>query len=268
MLKIKRRLHWFEIISIILLSIVTFWIGICMLTIITLGLPALIEARKSQELWMALKLSFTTATCSTLICGLLSIPSAYALTQIEWYGKKFIRIIVEMPLSLPYLLLGLCLLLVFSSPIGKTLRELGFKVVFDANGIIIAQCFINLPFVIRLICNVFNEIDPRIVRVSKSLGADKWTQFRTIILPLTQNAIIAALLLAWSRALGEFGATLMLVGVTKMKTETLPASIYLNVSTGDNHMAMASAILLLGLSFISSATIHYYNEKQKKRVRI
>lgn len=268
MLKRKKRLHWFEISSMLVLAIVAFWIGACILTIIVLGMPALVRARGSKELWMALYLSLKTATLSTFICGLLAIPSAYALTQIEWPGKKIIRMLVEMPLSLPYLLLGLCLLLLFSTPMGKWLKECGFKVVFDEKGIIIAQCFVNLPFVIKLICNVFNEIDPRMIQVSKSLGADQWIRFKTIIVPLTQNAILAALLLAWSRALGEFGATLMLVGVTRMKTETLPASIYLNVSTGDNQMAMASAILLLLLSFISSAITQYYSQKQKKRVRM
>lgn len=258
----------FEIISVILLLAVIFWIVCCIFSIVILGFPALSKALCSKEIWFALRLSVFTATVSTSICAFIAIPSSYAMTHMNIPFKKLIQSIVELPLSLPYLLLGLCLLIIFSSDFGKILKSYGFKVVFDINGIIIAQCFVNLPFVIKLISNSFSEIDKRMLLVAGSLGAGKWKLFSTVIFPLSQNAIISALILAWSRALGEFGATLMLVGVTRMKTETLPASIYLNVSVGDNSMAMASAIMLLLLSLISSMGIHYFESKKPTKLRM
>lgn len=264
----KYKFSIFEIISVFLLLLVMFWIVFCLLSIFILGFPAFSKAFCSKEIWFALRLSIFTATVSTAICAFIAIPSSYAMTQMNIPFKRLIRSILELPLSLPYLLLGLCLLIIFSSDFGKILKNYGFKVVFDVNGIIIAQCFVNLPFVIKLIIGSFSEVDKRMILVAGSLGAGKWEAFSTIIFPISKNSIISALILAWSRALGEFGATLMLVGVTRMKTETLPASIYLNVSVGDNSMAMASAIMLLVLSFIASAAINYFESKKTIKVRM
>jgi molybdate transport system permease protein len=175
---------------------------------------------------------------------------------------------MELPLSLPYLVLGLCLLIVFSSDFGKILRELGFRVVFDKNGIIMAQVIVNLPFAVRFMRTAMAEVDIRLEFIAGTLGASRWTRFYTILLPQCRQSLIAMAVLVWSRALGEFGATLMLVGVTRMKTETLPASIYLNISTGDNGMAMASAILILLISAVSLTVTTLLGRKNKSLTRM
>jgi molybdate transport system permease protein len=182
--------------------------------------------------------------------------------------KKIVQVIMELPLSLPYLVLGLCLLIVFSSDLGKALKELGFKVVFDKNGIIMAQLIVNLPFAVRFMRTAMSDVDIRLEFIAGTLGASRWIRFRTILLPLCRQSIIAMVVLVWSRALGEFGATLMLVGVTRMKTETLPASIYLNISTGDNGMAMASAILILIISAVTLTITSILSRNNSKLSRI
>ncbi|MEM5817483.1 MAG: ABC transporter permease [Desulfitobacterium hafniense] len=182
---------------------------------------------------------------------MLAVPTAYSLTRGSFPFKKIAQIIIELPLSMPYLVLGLCLLLIFSSEFGKALRDMGFRVVFDKNGIIMAQIIVNLPYMIRLIKTAFAELDERLEIIAGMLGASRWQRFVTITLPLARNAVISAMILVWSRGLGEFGATLMVVGATRMKTETLPASIYLNMATGDIGAAMASAIIILLISFVS-----------------
>lgn len=106
----------------------------------------------------------------------------------------------------------------------------------------------NLPFAIRMVRTAFADVNPRMEFVAKTLGAMPGDVFRTIILPQCRNAIISMFVLTWARGMGEFGATLMLVGVTRMKTETLPGSIYLNISTGNNEAAMATAMIMLLLS--------------------
>lgn len=151
-------------------------------------------------------------------------------------------------MTLPYIVLGLSLLILFSSPMGKTLKTIGFPVIFHQNGIILAQLAVNLPFAIRLITLAFKDIDNKLEAVAGLLGATPFRRFYTILLPLCKNALVSAFILIWSRALGEFGATLMLVGVTRMKTETLPGNIYLNVSTNNLDGALASAFILLLLS--------------------
>lgn len=261
----KRRFQFFEWIAIAVLILVTAFIAISLLAVIIGGFSALRESLFSKEVHFALKLSLTTATISTAVCVLLALPCAYVLTRKRFPGRRLVEAIIEVPLSLPYLVLGLCLLIVFSSQAGQLLKEAGFRVVFDVTGIVIAQTMVNLPFVIKLVTSAFSEVDLRLEFIAGTLGADKWNRFRTITLGLCRRDIISACILAWSRGLGEFGATLMLVGVTRMVTETLPASIYLNISTGDNDMAMASATILIVIS-MTTLILTGVLEKKNKRV--
>ena len=155
---------------------------------------------------------------------------------------------MELTLSLPYILLGFALLLIFLSPMGKALKAAGFAVVFQPTGIVFAQLLVNLPFAIRMARTALEDVNPRMEFVARTLGASRWEVFRTVILPLCRNSLISTFVLTWARGMGEFGATLMLVGVTRMKTETLPGSIYLSISTGNYDTAMATAIIMLVVS--------------------
>jgi molybdate transport system permease protein len=267
---VKKRdpVNAFDIAAIIIVSAVAVFIAYALLSIVVGGLPFLPAAIASKEVRFAVGLSVYTASISTLFCVLLSVPSAYALTRTSMPLKKTIQIIMELPLSLPYLVLGLCLLIVFSSDLGKALRDLGFKVVFDKNGIILAQLIVNLPFAVKFMRTAMSEVDERLEFIAGTLGASRWTRFRTVLLPLCRQSVIAMVVLVWSRALGEFGATLMLVGVTRMKTETLPASIYLNISTGDNGMAMASAILIMIISAAAHTLTTFLSKKSKSLTRM
>lgn len=247
----KQQYSIFERINILITIFVIAFIASAILAIILKGIPSVPDALQSEEVQFSIKLSLFTASVSTILCIILALPTAYTLTRTPFPLKKIAYIIIELPLSMPYLVLGLGLLILFSTEPGKTLRDMGFKVVFDKNGIIMAQTIVNLPYAIRLVKLAFQEVDERLEYIAGILGASKWKRFLTIVLPLSKNAIVSAVILVWSRSLGEFGATLMLVGATRMKTETLPTSIYLNMATGDISAAMASAIIILLISFIS-----------------
>lgn len=258
----------FDFISIVVTMIIVVFIACALLSVIIGGFPYLKEAFSSREVRFSVCLSVFTSSVSTFFCAILAIPCAYALTRTAMPFKKTAQIITELPLSLPYLVLGLCLLIVFSSDFGKMLKDLGLKFVFDRNGIIMAQLIVNLPFAIRLIRTAMSEIDARLEFIAGTLGASRWQRFHTILLPLCKSSILMMIILVFSRALGEFGATLMLVGVTRMKTETLPGSIYLNISTGDNGMAMASAIILLIISGVSLTITTFLGRNHKRMNRM
>jgi molybdate transport system permease protein len=266
-LKKNSLLNWFDVLSTgITLSVVAF-IATALFSIIVGGIPYISEAFHSPEIRFSMGLSLYTSTLSTLFCILLAIPCGYSLTRVRLPFKNIMQVIIEMPLSLPYLVLGLCLLIMFSSPFGKALRDIGFPVVFNKNGIIMAQIIVNLPFAIRLIRTEIGKLDSRLEFIAGTLGASCWQRFTTIILPQCKVSLLMAVILVWSRALGEFGATLMLVGVTRMKTETLPASIYLNISTGDNGMAMAAAMIMLFFSAITLSITALCNRKLQQKSR-
>ncbi|MCI8284701.1 MAG: ABC transporter permease subunit [Firmicutes bacterium] len=266
MKKIKKYTG-FEAVAIIITFAVTVFIFSAMAFIVMRGVPYIGEAFRSEEVRFALGLSLRTSLTSTLICMLTGIPAAYALVKTRFAARHLFSVIIELPLSIPNIMLGLSLLLMFSSGIGRALSEHGFRVIFNVNGIIMAHILVNLPFVIRMIKTAFMNVDPKVEIVAGSLGAGRLRTFFLITLPLAKNAVIGAAILAWSRALGEFGATLMLVGATRMKTETLPTSIYLNMATGDTGPAMACAMILLAISGISLMLANFINGEHKKAGR-
>ena len=261
--KTNRKIDTFSLISIIITLLVIVFISSAIVSVVAGGMAYLPEALSSKETWFSIKLSLKTATISTTLCVLTAIPVAYALTRTDMPLKKLSEIIIELMMCLPYLVLGLCLLILFSSPFGDVLKEMGFKVVFTVKGIIIAQYFVNLPFAIRMIRTAFMQMDQRLEVIAGMLGASKWKQLTSIILPLARNSIISMVILTWSRAIGEFGATLMLVGITKMRTETLPGSIYLSIATGDTKRAMASATIMLFISVVALIVSNKLNEPPK-----
>ena len=229
-------------------GMVLLFIGSAIFAIVAGGISHFGEAISSEEVLFSLRMGVTTSSISTVICLLLSLPTAYALSHVAFPGKRLAEILMELTLSLPYILLGFALLLIFSSPLGKALKEAGFAVVFSPAGIVFAQMIVNLPFAIRMMRTAFAGVNPRVEFVAQTLGAMPWDVFRTIIVPMCRNQIVSAFVLTWARGMGEFGATLMLVGVTRMKTETLPGSIYLSISTGNTETAMATAMIMLLVS--------------------
>ena len=246
--KRRKRFDLFSAITIGTALLVILFIGSAISAVMVSGLPCFAETIRSEEILSAFRLSVVTASISTVIVMALALPTAYALTRTDMPFKRLSGLMIELTLSLPYILLGLSLLIIFSSPAGKWLKEQGFKVVFSPAGIVMAHILVNLPYAVRLIRTAFEASDQRLEFIAQTLGASPWKCFLTILLPLCRGSLTSAFILTWSRALGEFGATLMLVGVTRFKTETLPGSIDLSISTGNNSTAMATAMLMLMIS--------------------
>ena len=256
----KRKRDVFPVVCIVFACVALLFIGTAILTIVVGGIAHLGEAVTSEEVLFSLRMSMVTSTISTTICLLLALPTAYAFTRTNMPLKSAAETLLQLTLSLPYILLGVALLLMFSSPAGKALRDIGFAVVFQPTGIVFAQLIVNLPFAIRMIRTAFGDVNPRMEFVAKTLGASSFEAFRTIILPVCRNAIISTFVLTWARGMGEFGATLMLVGVTRMRTETLSGNVYLAISSGNTDMAMATAMIML---LVSAATLVIANVLSK-----
>ena len=243
-----RKHDVFSGVSMAVATVVLLFVGSAIVAIVAGGIAHFGEAVTSAEVLFSLRMSVVTSSASTVLCLVLALPTAYALSRTNMPFKRVAEVLMELTLSLPYILLGFALLLIFSSPFGKALKEAGLAVVFEPAGIVFAQLIVNLPFAIRMVRTAFADVSPRMEFVAKTLGATPGDVFRTIILPQCRNALISTFVLTWARGMGEFGATLMLVGVTRMKTETLPGSIYLSISTGNNETAMATAMIMLLLS--------------------
>jgi molybdate transport system permease protein len=147
---------------------------------------------------------------------------------------------------------GVGLLILFgTTSFGQMLEDIGLKFVFTPIGVIIAQFFVNVPYMFRILRGTFQGINPRYEHVAKTLGCSDWQTFWRVTLPMSKNGLLAGSVITWSKGIGEFGAALMLAGATRMKTETLPISLYLNMSSGELNLAIASATILIVISLVS-----------------
>jgi len=169
--------------------------------------------------------------------------------------------LLMLPLSLPPLVAGVALLLFFAkTPIGTGLEDIGITVVYTHLGIIIAQWFVNLPYLIRVMRSSFAMISPRYEHIARTLGCTDFQAFRYIALPMARAGLISGLVITWSKVMGEFGAVLMLAGATRMHTETLPIALYLNMSTGDLDIAITTACILLGIAAVTMFFFEHLSE--------
>ena len=221
-------------------------------------LPALAASLASPEIEFAIVLSIVTSTVSTAICVAIAIPTAYALSRYEFPANKIVGLLLTVPLALPPLVAGIALLIFFgTTPWGKALDAAGFSVVFTPLGIIIAEVFVNMPYMIRILKSAFSSINPRYEYVAKTLGCTDTGAFFQVTLPMARQGLLAGTVITWSKAMGEFGAVLMVAGATTMRTETLPIALYLNISTGDLDLAVAAATILILISLTALCAAEY-----------
>lgn len=224
-------------------------------------LPALIESLTSPEILFAIKLSLITSVISTTLCVVAAVPVAYSLARFAFPGKGFLNSIFNIPLALPPLVAGVALLIFYGpSRFGQMLSAVGLDIVYTPLGIIVAQFFVNLPYMVRVTRSAFETINPRYEHVARTLGCTEWGAFRQVTLPMARNGLVAGLVITWSKSIGEFGAILMLAGATQMKTETLPIALFLNISTGDLDLAIAASVILIIISVASLMVFERYTD--------
>ncbi|MDD4754026.1 MAG: ABC transporter permease [Desulfitobacteriaceae bacterium] len=220
--------------------------------VIIRGIPQFGVSIHSPEILFAIKLSLYTSLLSTLFCTIISIPVAYYLARIKSNYTLLVNTVLDIPLALPPIVSGVALLLLFgTTEFGRTLSHMGLEFVFTVQGIILAQVFVNISYMIKIIYTSFISVSPRMEFVARGLGYNQLETFVKITLPLARQGILAAIIITWAKALGEFGAALMLAGATRLKTETLPLSLFLNMSTGELELAMAAATILIVISVLS-----------------
>lgn len=246
------------------LTVIVFFIILTVLLGLILypPLPALLSSLASNEIQFAIVLSLVTSTISTAICVAIAIPVAYALARYEFPFKKILNLVLTVPLALPPLVAGIALLLFFGSTSwGKALEAMGFEVVFTPLGIIVAEVFVNLPYLIRILKSSYAGVNPRYEYVAKTLGCTDTGAFTQVTLPLIRPGIIAGTSITWAKSMGEFGAVLMLAGATMMRTETLPIALYLNISTGDLDRAVAASVILILISLAALFIVEHFSDE-------
>ncbi len=203
----------------------------------------------------ALRLSVVTSTISTLLCVVLGVPLAWVIARRGLRLRQLLRILVVLPLVLPPVAGGISLLVLLgrNGLVGRMLASVGVSLPFTTAGTIVAQTFVALPFLVLAAEGAFRNVDQRLEDVAASLGASQLRVFRRVTVPVAAPGIVAGVVLAWARALGEFGATITFAGSLPGRTETLPLALYraleqsteAAISVGLVLLAFSIAVLLL-----------------------
>lgn len=196
----------------------------------------------------ALRLSLLTATLATAVCLLLGVPLAWLLARTTFPGRRFVRALVTVPLVLPPVVGGVALLLVFGRRglVGGWLdATFGFSLPFTTAGVVVAEAFVAMPFLVISVEGALRGADARYEEAAATLGAGRWTAFRRITLPLVAPGVAAGGVLCWARALGEFGATITFAGNFPGRTQTMPLAVYLALEQDLNSAIVLSLVLLV-----------------------
>ncbi|MER7668493.1 ABC transporter permease [Kitasatospora sp. NPDC096128] len=204
----------------------------------------------SAAVWDALRLSLICATAATAVSLVLGVPLAWLLARAELPGRRVIRALVTLPLVLPPVVGGVALLLVLGRRgiVGSWLDSaFGITLPFTTTGVVIAEAFVAMPFLVISVEGALRAADPRFEEAAATLGASRLTAFRRVTLPMIAPGIAAGAVLAWARALGEFGATITFAGNFPGRTQTMPLAVYLAMES-DPEAAIALSLVLLVVS--------------------
>jgi molybdate transport system permease protein len=215
--------------------------------------PILRDALTSRRTLFSIRLSLTAATVAAFLAILLAIPAAYALSRYRFRFRGLVDTMLEFPIIVSPAALGAILLIFFNNPFGEWIQAQGIRFVFTFAGIVLAQFVTILGIAIRLLKASFDEVPSELETVARSLGATPRHAFITVTLPLARRGLLAAFILSWAKALGEFGATIMVAGTMAMRTETLPIAIYMRLASADieGTVALILVLVVTGLAALS-----------------
>jgi len=241
-----RRSDWPFLAGLIILS------GAYVALILAL-LAADLSFTTPQHLWRALgrpeiryaiRLSLLSCTLTTLLSLWIAVPTGYLMSRYRFPGKRFLDAVLDIPIVLPPLVIGLSLLILFQTPPGRALQRV-VPVTYAIPSVILAQFSVACAFAVRTMLVTFDQINPRCEQVALTLGCNRSQAFWLVALPEARRGVLTAATLAWARALGEFGPILVFSGATRMRTEVLPTSVYLELSTGNLEAAVAVSLIMI-----------------------
>ena len=207
--------------------------------------------------------SLAVAALATVLILPVGIAVAYGMARWEGAGKGLIETLLSLPLVLPPTAVGLVLLEVLarSSPLGQALDSLGIEVIFTPKAVVLASAIMAFPLLVRAARSGFEEVDPRLVAVARTLGDSRARAFFRVTLPLAWRGVLTGALLAFSRALGEFGATVLVAGNIPGRTQTLALAIFHRTQLGQD----AEALRLAGVATVIAFAAIYATEVLSRR---
>jgi sulfate transport system permease protein len=213
------------------------------------------------------QLSFGAALLAALINAVFGLLVAWVLVRYDFPGRRVIDALVDLPFALPTAVAGIALTAIYATNgwLGKPLADLGIKVAFTPLGILVALTFIGLPFVVRTVQPVLEDMEKELEEAAQSLGASLWQTFWRVTLPTVFPAVVTGFTLAFARALGEYGSVIFIAGNMPMVSEITPLIIITKLEQYDYAGATAVAVVMLTASFLLLLLINYLQWWSRKR---
>lgn len=217
----------------------------------------------SEQAFKALRLSLTTSTITTLLAIIFGTPLAYMLARWKLRFKTWLELLIDLPIVLPPSVAGLALLIAFGRRgiFGSVLEAFGVTLPFTTTAVVLAQLFVAAPLYIRSARIGFAEVDEQLEEAANVEGANQWQMFAAIMLPLAGRALISGAILTWTRALGEFGATILFAGNLEGVTQTMPMAIYLGFERNVG-VALSLSVVLI---FVSTLLLLLTRKLEKEK---
>ncbi|QFY44948.1 sulfate ABC transporter permease subunit CysT [Candidatus Methylospira mobilis] len=224
----------------------------------TLGWSAFWDTITAPRVLASYKLTFAASLIGATINTFFGLLVAWVLVRYEFYGKRIVDAVVDLPFALPTAVAGIALANIYSTKgwVGQLFAPLGIKIAFTPLGVVIALTFIGLPFVVRTVQPVLEDFESELEEAAASLGATRWQTFRMVIFPSVWPALLTGFAMAFARAIGEYGSVIFIAGNIPMVSEITPLLIITKLEQYDYAGATALAVAMLVVSFMMLLTIN------------
>src|SRR5579862_2254194 len=199
---------------------------------------------RTPQIRYALKLSLISSSITAILSIYIAIPLGYFLSRFRFPLRGLVDVVLDIPIVLPPLVIGLSLLILFQTPVGQAV-ERWIPMTYAVPGVILAQFSVSCAFAVRTMRATFDQMSPRTEQVAMTLGCSRFAAFWRVTLPEARRGIMTAGTLAWARALGEFGPVLIFSGTTRFRTEVLPTTVFLELSVGNISAAVGVSMLMV-----------------------
>jgi molybdate transport system permease protein len=217
----------------------------------SITVPAIRTAFKDGALWSSVKLSIVTSLASTALSLLFAVPAGYCLSRFRFPGHRIVDTVLDIPIVLPPLVMGLSVLIFFNTAVGRWIdRGIWNEGVFiyQPLGIVLVQFVLGCAFAIRVIKSGFDGLDTRLEQMAMTLGANRWQTFYKVTLPNVTPSLIAGGVISWARIFGLFGPVLLVAGTMRGRTEIMPTTIFLETSIGRIEVALVVGAMMIVIS--------------------
>jgi molybdate transport system permease protein len=236
-------------------------VGMLAADVFSTSRESFIEVLRDPQIRYSLKLSLYSCSITAILSVWVAVPLGYLLSRYQFPGKTLLDVILDIPIVLPPLVIGLSLLILFATPPGRMFQQM-LHVTYAVPGVIVAQFAVAAAFAVRTMRVTFDQISPRQEQVALTLGCRRSQAFWFVVLPQARRGIYTALTLAWARSLGEFGPVLVFAGATRMHTEVLPTTVYLELSIGSLDGALAVSMLMVLAAMVVLVVVRVFGAER------